>query len=803
MVKRFILGLIFIIAAATSYGQGRLAASFNKSWRFSLSADSSAIDPSFNDAKWRLLDVPHDWSIEGKFSKDHPATPGGGALPGGVGWYRKTFKLDKSYVGKQVFVEFDGVYMNSEVWINGHSLGVRPNGYISFSYDITPFLSPNGASNVMVVRVDNAKQPNSRWYSGCGIYRNVRLVATSPVYIPQWGVHVSTPKVASSVADVAVVTTVNNASSISSSVMLVTSIVDSKGKVVASSARNVVASGSSSVEQPQALSLQNPKLWSVESPYLYRVRSELLVDGKVVDTFYSPLGVRSFSFDVAKGFELNGKSMKINGVCLHHDLGCLGAAMNRRALERQLQILKAMGCNGVRTSHNPPAPELLQLCDSLGFIVMDEAFDMWKKQKNPFDYHLFWDKWHKKDLEDQVKRDRNHPSVMIWSIGNEIPEQWGDSVGKPIARELAAIVRSLDSSRPITAACNEVGQGNNIIQSGALDLVGYNYNHTKFASFPTDYPNRKFIATETVSALQTRGHYDHPSDSVRIWPTRWDIPLENGNPDFTCSSYENCRTPWGSTHEDTWKLIKKHSFLSGQFIWTGFDYLGEPTPYPWPARSSYFGIVDLAGFPKDVYYMYQSEWCSKDVLHLFPHWNWKEGQVVDVWAYYNNADEVELFLNGRSLGVKRKVADDLHISWRVPFESGEIKAVSRFKGKVVKEVVRRTAGAPAKLVLTADRATITKSADDMCFVSVSVQDINGNECPNANNLVEFSIEGNAKIEGVDNGSPTYLGSLKASAIEAFKGKCVVAIKGVETKSKVRVKAHALGLEDGYVVIAIK
>ncbi|MBS1936131.1 MAG: glycoside hydrolase family 2 protein, partial [Bacteroidetes bacterium] len=357
---------------------------------------------------------------------------------------------------------------------------------------------------------------------------------------------------------------------------------------------------------------------------------------------------------------------------------------NYRALQRQLEILKAMGCNAIRTSHNPPAPELLELCDKMGFIVLDEAFDMWKMEKTKYDYHLYWDEWHKKDLEDMILRDRNHPSVIMWSIGNEINEGWQtkdsteNNPGFIIAKELGDIIHSLDKTRPVTSALNNPNPNNPIYRSGALDLVGYNYDNNNLAHFHERFPGKKFLGTETVSALETRGHYDIyiPSDSIRRWPESWDKPFDKGNADLTVSAYDNVSAPWGSTHEETWKVFKKYDFLSGQFIWTGFDYIGEPTPYPWPARSSYFGIIDLAGFPKDVYYMYQSEWTDKTVLHIFPHWNWKQGDTVDVWAYYNHADEVELFLNGQSLGTRKKEGDDLHVKWRVPFQPGTLKAVS-------------------------------------------------------------------------------------------------------------------------------
>jgi beta-galactosidase len=439
----------------------------------------------------------------------------------------------------------------------------------------------------------------------------------------------------------------------------------------------------------------------------------------------------------------------------------------------------------------------------MGFIVMDEAFDMWKKQKNKFDYHLHWDEWHKKDLEDMILRDRNHPSVFIWSIGNEIPEQ-GDSTGVIIAKELASIVRAVDTTRPITSACDRPGAGNNIIKSGALDLIGYNYHHYMYAGFPKLFPGKKFISTESVSALMTRGYYDLvPSDSIRRWPERWDKPFTKGNPDLTVSSYDNVSAPWGSTHEETWKVMKKYDFLSGQYIWTGFDYIGEPTPYPWPARSSYFGIIDLAGFPKDVYYMYQSEWTNKDVLHIFPHWNWKQGDTVDVWAYYNHADEVELFLNGQSLGIQKKQGDDLHVKWRVPYADGVLKAVSRKAGKIVLSKEIRTAAKPAKIIVTADRSSIQADGKDLCFVTVKIVDKNGNLVPRADNKVVFTVTGNGFVAGVDNGSPTSMESFKSSERKAFNGLCLAVIQSNGKKGTISLKATAEGLQSANLQVLVK
>jgi beta-galactosidase len=436
----------------------------------------------------------------------------------------------------------------------------------------------------------------------------------------------------------------------------------------------------------------------------------------------------------------------------------------------------------------------------LGFIVMDEAFDCWDWGKVKYDYHLYFKQWHKRDLEDQVLRDRNHPSVFIWSIGNEIPQQ-GDTSALRIAPELAAIVHSLDKTRPITTANDRPDTTNKIIKSGAIDLVGYNYHEYDYGKFHSRYPGRKFIATETTSGLEMRGYYEMPSDSIRIWPSRDGKPY--GNAAHDVSAYDNTRPPWGSTHEMTWKVMKKYDFLSGFFIWTGFDYLGEPTPYSWPSRSSYFGIVDLAGFPKDVYYMYQSEWTNKPVLHIFPYWNWKPGQMVDIWAYYNNADEVELYLNGKSLGIKKKIGDDLHVMWRVPFTPGTLKAVSRKDGKVVLTREIHTAGAPAKIELVADRKLINADGKDLSFITVKILDKDGNVVPDADNKVNFKLSSNATIAGVDNGDEVSHDPFKADYRKAFHGLALAIVQAKETPGNITFSATADGLQGATVVIKAK
>lgn len=811
LLRLTILPALLLIVFITGNAQNRTTVLFTKDWKFYLGDDSAASQPAFNDANWRSLDLPHDWSIELPFNEHSPAGTGGAALDGGTGWYRKTFVLPADNKTKKIFIDFDGVYRNSEVWINGHYLGKRPYGFSSFRYELTPYLKYGADKNIIAVKVDNSQQPNSRWYSGSGIYRYVWLVTTGNIFVDHWGTHIQTPQVTAQSATVVINTVVNNNSGNGADVTVKTLLYNDAGQMVKSASSNLHVSSDDKNEVAQTITVANPSLWSIGHPHLYKAVTQVISNGKVVDEYTTPFGIRWFSFDVDKGFSLNGKTVKIWGVCDHHDLGCLGAAINVRALQRQLEILKDMGINGIRTSHNPPAPELLDLCDKMGFIVMDESFDMWKRQKTKYDYHLDWDAWHKKDLEDFVIRDRNHPSVFIWSIGNEIPEQgWGrdgkDSSGFFIAAELGRIIRSLDTTRPLTSALNNPNPNNAIFKSGAIDLFGYNYHHQQFKDFQKTYPGQKFIGTETVSALETRGHYDMPSDSIHRWPmgrrntqnaTKW------GNEDLTVSAYDNVSVPWGSTHEETIKEFIKYPYASGMYIWTGFDYLGEPTPYPWPARSSYFGIIDLAGFPKDAYYLYQSVATDKPVLHLFPHWNWAPGQTVDVWAYYNNADEIELFVNGKSAGVKKKEGEDLHVMWRVQYQPGSIKAVSRKNGKVVLTKEIKTAGKPAKIVLTADRSTIKADGDDLSFVTVSVEDADGNLIPDAANDIKFTVTGQGSIAGVDNGSETSLESFKADHHKAFNGLALLVVKAKDKAGAIHISASADGLQTGGMVVSAK
>ena len=820
-MKKF-LAIIMLMAGALSLS-ARESQLFDKGWLFTL-ADSAGMEQvNYVDINWRHLDLPHDWAIEGDFSPANPSGASGGALPGGIGWYRKHFSVNPKEKNKRYVIAFDGVYMNATVYVNGHKLGTRPYGYSSFEYDITPYINKVG-DNVVAVRVNNSDQPNSRWYSGCGIYRHVWLKKSAESYITQWGQYVSTTpqgevkiKVDAHVAGGKKMTVRHT-------------ILDAAGKVVAKGVGG----------ETQTLKVTHPHLWNIGDGYLYTVKSELLVGGKVMDTETTKTGFRDIKFDAQKGFFLNGKNMKINGVCEHHDFGCLGAVVNEDAMHRKLTILRDMGVNAIRSSHNPPAPELLNMCDSMGLLVMDESFDMWRRKKSQNDYARFFDEWHQRDLSDLVKRDRNHPSVFMWSIGNEVLEQWsnaaadtlsleqanlilnaghdastlanGDelSVNSLLTQHLAEIVRQYDpwgSTRPITAGCNEPDPNNHLFKSGALDVIGFNYHHQWVKDVPQNFPGKPFIFSESVSALQTRGYYMMPSDSVYKAPVEWWLPYTD--PSFMCSAYDNMHASWSSTHEETWDVVKHNDFVGGQFIWTGFDYIGEPTPYAYPARSSYFGIIDLAGLPKDSYYMYQSEWTQKPVLHLFPHWNWLPGQTIDMWCYYNQADEVELFINGKSQGIRKKTvygaqneddayqkSTEYHVMWRVAFQPGEVKVVARKDGKEIASQAIKTAGAPHHLVLkeTYQGTLAHGTSEPTTFVEVNVVDKDGNLCPNATNQVFFSVEKSPSaasapvILGTDNGCQTSLERFTDPHRKAFFGKCVVVIKGKGT-----LKAQAVDL----------
>ena len=789
-----ILAAALLIASCSTPKAPRTVEDFNFDWEFQLGDK-----PNLDEGAWRTLHLPHDWAVEGEFSADNPSTPGGGALPGGIGWYRKSFDTPQAVLdGKQAFIEFDGVFMNSTVIINGQELGTRPYGYSSFSYELTPWLHRDGTANLMEVRCDNADQPNSRWYAGCGIYRNVRLVTVEPAHIAYNGLYV-TSKVMDGKAMVHVEA---EAEGLLEGQRITYRIDDANGRKV--------AFGEASAEAPYSadIELSDPHLWDINDTYLYSVTAFVVEEKHICDSYTQRFGIRTASWDADKGFFLNGRPVKLLGVCLHHDMGCLGTAVHRRALERELQIMKDMGVNAIRTSHNPPAPELLELADEMGFLVMDEAMDMWRKPKTRFDYSRFFDEWHEKDVQDFVKRDRNHPCIIMWSIGNEILEQYDsseddisnltaeqanllmnfiqslgqsdDGESNPnvlLTRHMAQLIRNLDTTRAITAGCNGVWPGNNLLRSGSLDVYGFNYHPQLYDSCRVWFPGIPLLGSETVSSLNSRGWYPQPPVKAKAASTSYVSP--DGS--FQCPSYDVMSAPWAQYHEDAWKPVRDRDFIAGTFLWTGFDYLGEPTPfYRLPARSSYFGIVDLAGFPKDPYWFYQSEWTDKTVLHLFPHWNWKEGDKVDIWCYYSNADEVELFVNGVSHGTKSKTKDVLHAEWpAVAFEPGKIEVVSYKDGKEVARDVRCTTGEPASIRLTADRTKISADGYDLSYITVEALDANGLAVPDADVKLHFSVEGAGELFGIDNGKADDLSCLKGSDKAMFSGKALAVIRSIK------------------------
>ena len=778
-MRRLLLLLVaglLLLPAVSPAAAPRTVEDFNFGWRFCLGDGPDWSDAAFDDAAWRRLHLPHDWSIEGEFSQANPAGVNGGALPGGVGWYRKHFPTPRA---GRVAVEFDGIYMDSRIWVNGREAGGRAYGYSSFNLDITPLLNPAGQDNVIAVRVDNSIQPSGRWYTGCGIYRNVRLVCTGAARVAYGGLYVTTPDISDEQATVVVRTEVDAPAGTACTVSH--RILDARGRTVAKSADGV------------PVTIRRPHRWDTGDPYLYTVETEVRSGGKTVDRVRTRFGIRSTQWDADRGFLLNGRVVKLQGVCLHHDLGCLGSAVHRRALQRQLEILAAAGVNAVRTAHNPPAPELLDLCDEMGLLVMDEAFDEWRSGKTRGGYGRFFDDWYERDLADLVRRDRNHPSIILWSIANEIAEQGGrtpeaNEANRALARHIAEIIRAQDATRAITCGGHQLSRTNNLYTSGALDVIGLNYRPHGYDSLRVWFPGMPIVASETVSAQNSRGIYYQPSTGLRIagWSPFAGVPKPSeedlkGTIPNQCTAYDNCRSVWSvtDTHQDAWIPVRDRDFVSGTFVWTGFDYLGEPTAFGWPSRSSYFGFVDLAGFPKDVYYMYQSEWTDGPMLHLLPHWNWTPGEKIDVWAYYNGADEVELFLNGRSLGRSAKTPDRLHAFWQeVPFEPGRLEAVSYKEGREVARAVRETAGEPVSLRLTPYRPVIAADGYDLSFVTVEAVDAQGRAVPTADAMLRFRVEGAGELFGVDNGNAADTLCLKGTRKALFSGKALAVIRSL-------------------------
>ncbi len=736
---------------------------------------------------WEIVTVPHDWAIEGPFDLNEDMqfvmviedgdtearlrTGRTGALPAtGIGWYRKEIALDEDDKGKLIYIEFDGVMSNAEVYFNGNYIGKRPYGYASFSFDVSKY-ARFGAQNHLDVRVEN-KPESSRFYTGAGIYRPVRMVLTHPVHVAHWGTYVTTPSITPKRGSVFITTTVNANTDFPVDAKLVTTIYDPAGKKVSSTTSSHKFKGEYNYNQ--SCNVRNPLMWNIDSPHLYTAVSEIHCKGVVVDSYTTRFGFRTIHFDKDKGFFLNGKSTKIKGVCLHHDLGPLGAAVNRRATERQLQIMKEMGCNAIRTAHNPSSLELLDICDSIGLMVQVEAFDEWKNGKCVNGYNLYFDEWAEQDLTDLIHRDRNHPSVIMWSIGNELREQ-GDKDGWKVAKFLHDIAHREDPTRPTTAGYNNHWGAIENGLADVVDLVGFNYKHFDYVAQHEKHPDYILYGSETASAVSSRGVYKFPiRDNWEPWYS-----------DYQLSSYDMDYVPWGSAPDTEFEKQDDNEFLLGEFVWTGFDYLGEPSPYGEgsPSRSSYFGIVDLAGLPKDRYYLYRSQWSDEPVLHVMPHWNWHDriGQEVPVQCY-TNYPEVELFVNGESKGRCRNVENDKFRRYRMRWDNviyipGEIKVVAYDDhGVACEERVVKTAGRPQKISLTPDRRVITADGKDLSFITVDICDENGNLCPRDASMLFVKVSGCGRLRALCNGDATDLTSFSSNYMRAFSGKLVVVVE---------------------------
>jgi len=767
--------LSFVCLAAAAVAAPRVTLQFDSDWRF-LKADAPGAEkPDFTDSAWRAVTLPHDWSIEGPFDEKNPTGGAGGFLPAGVGWYRKHFAAPQEFAHARVFIDFDGVMANSDVWINGEHLGKRPYGYVSFRYELTGHLQFGpGAGNVIAVRADNSAEPASRWYAGAGIYRHVRLVATDPVHVDQWSTFVSTPKVSTESATVRVQSAVVNQSAGTRTVAVQFRVVDPQGKAVGSSRTKAVAveSGKTAAFE-QTLEVKSPALWNLGRPALYKMVTTVLEGDEPGDQDYTPFGIRDAHFEAATGFWLNGQNFKLKGVCLHHEAGGLGAAVPDSACERRIRALKELGVNAIRTAHNPPSPDFLDICDRLGVLVMDEMFDCWTVAKNPYDYHVYFREWSKIDTRDTVKRDRNHPSVVLYSAGNEIHDTPKADLAKEILRGLVDTFHEFDPTRPVTQALFRPNVSHDYDDGLAdmLDVIGQNYRENEILKAHEDKPARKIVGTEN-------GH-----------------------------------------DRRNWLALRDNPPYAGQFLWTGIDYLGEARRWPMVGAGS--GLLDRTGRVKPAGLERQSWWAEKPVVHIarrlaraqatpddpgfnplqrvqtvFADWTPTNAaaheETVEV---YSNCDEVELLLNGKPLGSKPLPRDASPRTWTVPFAAGSIRAVGKNRGQVAASDELRTAGKAAKVMLTADRSSLTSDWNDVSYVTAQVVDSNGVLAPGASDLVQFKVSGPGAIAAVDNADNASHELFQASARHAYEGR-VVAIVRATASGLVTVSASADGLAPG-------
>ncbi|HEY5470474.1 MAG TPA: beta-galactosidase GalB [Bacteroidales bacterium] len=846
MKKTLALSLLMIVIAICTgkslmaQESSRSRESFNIGWKFvkyfnasdeAVTTDKEPVNlqlPAINDNSWRSLDLPHDWGIEGPFSDTLENNTG--LLPWkGIGWYRKHFTLNTNDQGKRIYVDFDGAMANAKVWLNGKYVGEWPYGYTSFRLDLTPYIII-GKENIIAVRLDT-KNWDSRWYPGAGLYRNVWLVKTSQLHIANNGVFCTTPEIKKERGMLSVQAEVENHINEAVPVTVKASVYKLNNKFEMSGAP--VAESSAATATLQAMKghsfrldipVKDPVLWDVYTPELYRVVVSVLQGTTLTDRYETNFGFRTLNFTARDGFLLNGKRVEIMGVCNHHDLGALGAAFNTRAAERQIEILKEMGCNAIRTSHNPPAPELVDLCDKMGFLIQVEAFDCWRLGKKPKDYNLLFNAWHEEDLKAMVRRDRNHPSVFMWSTGNEV----GDQRNPYLSAALNAIVKSQDNTRPVTVGCNADESGTNGFQK-TVDVFGINYRLYRYDAFFKfkDNANLPFLSTESASTVSSRGEYFFPVVEGNLSNN---LP---GKGVFQVSSYDLAYPAWASTADQQWEMQDKYPGVMGEFVWTGFDYLGEPTPYSGdltgqgptsrrfeetkkmledngvtevPSRSSYFGILDIAGFKKDRFYLYQSKWRPElPMAHILPHWNWPErkGLVTPVHVY-TSGDEAELFLNGKSLGKKKKAQYEYRLKWdSVIYQPGELKVIAYKKGAKWAEDIMRTTEKASSLSLSADRPAVRPDGTDLIFITLRIEDKNKLMVPRSNNVINFSIEGPGRVVATDNGDATSHELFQSKSRKAYNGLCLVIVAAERgSTGSITVKADSKGLKGAAVKLNI-
>lgn len=772
-------------------------------------SDFPFVQSNFNDSEWETVDLPHDWAIKGPFQEGGNAEVGGGMgrLPSnGVAWYRKKLNIPTSDAEKSIFLDIDGAMSYAMVWLNGQLVGGWPYGYNSWRLDLTPFIV-TGGENQLAIRLDNPNN-SARWYPGGGIYRNVWLTKTNRIHVAQYGTFITTTAISKTSATIDLAVNIDNDSKTDAKVEVITNVFaldahsNPSGDAVASfSTLNSIVIAGASVKVEGSVTIKKPRLWGpppTQNPNLYLAVTTVLLGGKTIDHYETRFGIRSLKFDPNKGIFVNGEHIQIKGVNQHHDLGALGAAFNTRAAERQLEILREMGCNAIRMSHNPPAPELLELTDRMGFLVIDEIFDSWERKKTPHDFHLIFPDWYEPDTRAFIRRDRNCPSVIIWSFGNEVGEQYTGDEGASIAKRLNDIFKEEDPTRPTTCAMNfaksdmalpqvpdVIGlnyQGEGIRQSPEFERTDRIRTAPQYDAFHLKFPHKLIISTETASAFSSRGIYLFPVSKEINAPLR----DGRGGDSKICqvSSYELHAVDFGSTADRVFASLDKHPFVAGEFVWNGFDYLGEPTPY-YSSRSSYSGIIDLAGFKKDRFYLYQSHWLPDlPMAHILPHWNWPErlGEITPVHVF-TSGNEAELFLNGKSQGRKKKEPYEYRLRWdSVKYEPGELKVVAYKNGLKWAENIVKTAGKSIKLEASVDHKFITADGKDLAFITVQVTDKDGLIVPRSNNEIEFSIEGPGEIVATENGDPTNMESFTSHEREAFNGLCLVIVRSKNNES---------------------